>query len=208
MVQGTIFLNLASPRSSLFKDIIEYLGLDIEIAPKTDPRLAANFPLQRTPSYLGSDGFKLHETIAILVFLISLKPAANTYNFYGKSGYETAQVWKWVSFTNSDMVNAFVHLLMLAKTQADKEKALSELETYAGLVEKQLRETEYLVSNEITLADIFAVQTFRWGFQTCWDAKWLSYHPYLENWFYKVIRNDPIASRSLKTFSPVEKAKF
>ncbi|KAH3666770.1 hypothetical protein OGAPHI_003219 [Ogataea philodendri] len=210
MSQGTLFLNLASPRSSLFKDLAEYLNLDIKISDNKDPVFIKNFPLKRVPTFIGPDNYILHEAVAILIYLISLAP--NGHNFYGKNIYEQGQVWKWVSFVNSEWISELVNFIYplngtLPYNKEQVAEAEKTLETFANLLEDQLKKTKYLATDDQpTLADIWAVQSVRWGFQSVWDKKWTQKHAVLYKWFREIADNSPVVSRSLKGFQPLEVA--
>ncbi|ODV88072.1 hypothetical protein CANARDRAFT_193144 [[Candida] arabinofermentans NRRL YB-2248] len=209
MSQGTLYLNLASPRSSLFKDLVEYLKLDIKISDQSDPNFVANFPLKKVPTFIGPDNYILSEAVALLIYLISLAPSGH--NFYGKNIYEQGQVWKYTSFVNSEWISTLVNFIypLVGNLPYDKDtvdQASKDLDTFANIFEEQLKKTKYLVGDDVTLADLFAVQSVRWAFQYSWDKKWASNHPVLYKWFRNVVDNDPVVSRSLKGFEPIETA--
>ncbi|GMG40043.1 unnamed protein product [Ambrosiozyma monospora] len=214
MSQGTVYLNVASPRSSLFKDLVEYLKLDIKVSDNSDPEYIKNFPLKKLPTFSGPKGsdYHLHEAIALLIYIISLKSPSDNYNFYGSNVLEQGKVWKWVSFVNSEMISTLVYFIYpvignLPYTKEGVAKAYSDLEMFADLFEEQLKETKYLATNDRpTLADIWAVQSFRWAFQTAFDKAWLNKRPVLKKWFREICDTDPIASLSLKGFEPVDVA--
>ncbi len=210
MSQGTLYLNLVSPRSSLFKDLVEYLNLDIKISDQKDPNFAKNFPLKLVPTFTGPNDYHLSEAVALLIYLISLAP--NGHNFYGKNIYEQGQVWRWTSFVNSELISTLVEFLYplignLPYDSARVENGRDKLEEYANLLEGQLKKTKYLATDDApTIADLFAVQSVRWGFQSAWDKKWTQKHPVLYSWFRDVVDNDPVVSRSLKGFEPLDTA--
>ncbi|ANZ76480.1 BA75_03428T0 [Komagataella pastoris] len=207
MSQGTIYLVLASPRSSLFKDLIEYYGLDIKISDTSDPEFAKTFPLKRTPSFKGPD-FILHEALAIFVYITSLIP--QNHGLYGSSNLDYAQTIKWLSFTGSEIISGLVQALYplignLPYSKDGVDQALKDLESYIAVYETQLKQTKYLVGDKITLADLFAVQSIRWGLQYIWDVNWLKQHPLIDAWF-KDVTQHPIIVKSLGDFKPLQKA--
>ncbi|VUG17521.1 DEBR0S2_09494g1_1 [Brettanomyces bruxellensis] len=200
--QGTCYLLLPSPRNSLLPDLAHYLGLNITFKDNKDPHYLETFPLHRAPSFESKDGFKLHEAMTILKYFISLRPVDCKYNFFGHSKREEAQVWQWVSFTNSDCIVALVDYLDKPMTPEGKKAAWKWSEQNAQEFERQLERTPYLVGSEKTLADIYGVQLFIWGFQVCWYKDWLAKYPAIEKWFRKIVDNDEIVSRTYKGFGP------
>ncbi|ANZ73598.1 BA75_00837T0 [Komagataella pastoris] len=207
MSQGTIYLLLGSPRTALCKDLIEYYGLDIKISDTSDPEFAKTFPLKRVPALQGPD-FTLHETLAVLVYITSLIP--QNHALFGYSNLDYAQTIKWLSFTNFEVVSTLIQALYpligyRPYTKEGVDQALKDLKSYVAVYETQLRQTKYLVGDEITLADLFTVQSFIWGSEYIWDVNWFKQHPLIEAWFKDVIQH-PVVVKSLGDFKPVQKA--
>ena len=69
MSQGILYVLKLSPRSSILTDLIKYYKLDIEISTDTESEsFIEKFPLRKTPTFIGNDGFQLTETIAIGIY--------------------------------------------------------------------------------------------------------------------------------------------
>lgn len=68
MSQGTVYCFPGSPRSIFVDVLVKYFNLDInsvDVGSVEDATYIKNFPLKKTPAFIGEKGFKLHEVIAI-----------------------------------------------------------------------------------------------------------------------------------------------
>lgn len=198
---GTIYLLNPSPRSIVFADLIKYLKLDVTISDRDDPEYKKSFPLNKAPAYLSSDGWKLHEAIAIFQYLLSTAPE-DPYKFFGTSERETAEVWQWVSFTNSDFISAIGTYVFRSKTAEEKASAKAALIKIANEFETRLSKGSNLVGDEPTLADIYAAHMFNWLIHSAFTKADLLKFPATAKWFRKVADTNPIASLSLKGAEP------
>lgn len=71
MAQSTLFVLPPSPRSILAKALAKYFKVDVNVVDVTaaeNKEFTSNFPLHKTPAFIGEDGFKLHELIAIAYY--------------------------------------------------------------------------------------------------------------------------------------------
>ncbi|KAG7881572.1 hypothetical protein KL905_000944 [Ogataea polymorpha] len=207
-MSGVIFCLPGSPRSSIFPQLIKYTGLDIEVKNPSDACFAENFPLKKCPAYKQNDGFKLTETLAILKYLVDQVPGK--YNWFGKTKQDEAKVWQWLSFINSEYVNALCDWALPAFgiIPYDKDKidrGLAVLEKLTSLLEDQLQKTKYLVGDEATLADIYAIQSVKVSYGNLWEESWVKEHPGIARWVEQM-KKDPVVGEDLKDLKPAAKA--
>lgn len=152
---GTIYDYPFSPRSNWMKSLAEYLELDVKtvIAAETAD-FAELFPLKKCPAFISSDGFKLTEMIAIIFYFVSNSKSKN--DFAGLTDKEKALNLKWLSFINSDVINAAV-VVLKAQSEEEKQKGIDLITNYSKYIDNELANTKYFASNEkIFVVDIFA----------------------------------------------------
>lgn len=63
---GTLYSDSVT-RTKVPDALVKHFGLDVKIV-KPDATYEKNFPLKRLPAFIGNDGFKLTETIAISLY--------------------------------------------------------------------------------------------------------------------------------------------
>lgn len=69
-MSNTLYVGTYTPRGLIVKDLAKYLKLDVKIVEdkESDKKYAENFPLNKIPAFIGKNGFKLTETIAIAYY--------------------------------------------------------------------------------------------------------------------------------------------
>lgn len=150
---GTLYVLLRASRP--YSILINQLGLDIEVANcENDQTFVRNFSLKKTPAFLGADGFKLTETIAILEYLVSLVPDAK---LGGKSDKEKAQITRWLSFFHQDVYTAAANIRSISKTDEEVKSNTQYLIFLFKYIDSQLANQKYFVNDShVTIADIYA----------------------------------------------------
>ncbi|KAG7848149.1 hypothetical protein KL941_002328 [Ogataea angusta] len=209
MSLGTIYSLPTSPRSSFVVSLIKYTGLDIEVKDRSAPEFEEQFPLKKCPAYLGADGFHLTENLAIIKYITEISP--KKYNWYGKDAKEEAKVWQWLSFINTEFMPALCDwalpsLGVLPYNAEQIQRGVDRLDQLAGLIEKQLAKTEYLVGDEATLADLYASEFVKGSYSGLWDESWVKEHPGIARWLDQ-LKKEPVVGESLKGIRPANKAK-
>ncbi|KAG7885858.1 hypothetical protein KL938_000890 [Ogataea parapolymorpha] len=209
MPLGTLYTLPSSPRSSFLISLIKYTGLDIEIKDRNAPEFEDQFPLKKCPAYLGDDGFHLTENLAIIKYITEI--SSKKYNWYGKDAKEEAKVWQWLSFFNTEFMPALCDWALptvgiLPYNAEQIQSGIERLEKLAGLIEKQLAKTKYLVGDEATLADLYASEFVKGAYSGLWDEFWVKEHPGIERWFDQ-LRTEPVVGESLKDITPAAKKK-
>ncbi|KAG7699729.1 hypothetical protein KL951_001446 [Ogataea haglerorum] len=204
---GTLYALSTSPRSTFLISLVKFTGLDIEIKSSSAPEFKEQFPLAKCPAYLGADGYHLTENLAIIKYISEISP--KKYNWYGKDAKEEAKVWQWLSFFNSEFMSALCDWALptmgiLPYNAEQIQRGIDRLDKLAGLLEKQLAESKYLVGDEATLADLYASEYVKGSYSGLWDETWAKEHPGITRWLGQ-LKTDPIVGESLKNLKPAAK---
>lgn len=127
----------------------------------------------------------------------------------GKNAAAYAQVLRWLSFANSELLpkeaSAFRPL-----TGADPynrkqvEESLAYLKKVNGVFEERLSNFTYLVGERITLADIFAATVYVRGFEYLYGEQWRKEYPSITRWFKTLIAS-PYLKEFVGDFKFIEK---
>lgn len=110
----------------------------------------------------------------------------------GKTAVEQAQVWKWASLANSELLptiaSAFAPLTGRApynKKQVDD--ALAYLAKLNNIFEDRLSKYTFLVGERLTFADYFVAAQYIRGFNFLFGKEWRKQYPSITRWFSTVI---------------------
>ncbi|RCK57697.1 Elongation factor 1-gamma 1 [Candida viswanathii] len=205
MSQGTLYAT-QQIRSLAPKAIVKHFNLDVKVTDK-DAVYDKNFPLNKIPAFIGPKGFKLTEVIAISIYLINLADPKS--KLLGKNASEYAQVLRWLSFANTELLpteaQVFKPLTGAApynKKQVDDGNAY--LAKVIDIFESRLAEYTYLVGERLTFADVFAASVMVRGFDHIFGAEWRKEHPNTTRW-YKTIIASPILAPFLGDYKFREK---
>ncbi|ODV58716.1 translation elongation factor EF-1 gamma [Ascoidea rubescens DSM 1968] len=203
---GTLYSPAASPRCPILNYIIDFYNLPVKIAEKDD-LFVKHFPLGKVPAFLGAgEKFKLHETLAILLYVVSL--ISRPGNLLGSTKNEYFEVLKWLSFINSDITTEYVNAVfpVIGAYPYNEQRVLDgrkQLNKYAKVFEDYLGEQEFLVGTDVTLADYFAAVFFKQCFETCWDKYWAKSHPNITKWF-TVVLEKPLLKKNIPDFKIIK----
>ncbi|RLV95008.1 Elongation factor 1-gamma 1 [Spathaspora sp. JA1] len=194
MSQGTLYAT-QQIRSLTPKVIVKHFNLDVKISDKDDV-YKKNFPLDKIPAFVGPKGFKLHEVIAISLYLINLGDPKS--KLLGKNAGEYAQILKWASFSNTEFLPSIAkaHKSINGIVPYNKklvDESLAYAEQVIGVFEARLANYTYLVGERITFADIFAATFFVRGFDWFFGADWRKKHPNTTRWFKTLIGSEYLA---------------
>lgn len=77
MSQGTLYSDNRT-RCLAPISVVKYFGLDVSISEK-DAKYTRDFPLNKTPTFIGAKGFKLTEAIAITLYRMLLFSIGDTH---------------------------------------------------------------------------------------------------------------------------------
>lgn len=66
-MSSNLYIIDKSPRGQIVADLAQYLKLDVNVVTdrESDATYTKNFPLKKIPAFIGKNGFKLTEVIAI-----------------------------------------------------------------------------------------------------------------------------------------------
>ncbi|CEP61957.1 translation elongation factor EF1B gamma LALA0_S04e04478g [Lachancea lanzarotensis] len=193
MSQGLLYCNFRT-RTRVPRALVEHLKLDIKLVdPEDQPtEFARDFPLKKVPGMVLPDGSKLTEVIAISYYLIGLSSDhLAKEQLAGSNIEERAQVLRWMSLTNSELLVLFAKILKpligqapYIKPQADTFEA--KIEAVTASFEARLSTHTYLATEQVSLADLFAFTVFGKCFENIFGSKWRAAHPAIMRWFNTV----------------------
>lgn len=127
-------------------------GLELDVKPfefgvtNRSPEFISKFPLAKIPVFEGEDGFTLLEGASIARYVASLAPESR---LLGNSIKDAALVDQWIHFAEHE-INMYSDYIwqMVHKTIFERQ------ERSLKFLEQNLSVREFLVTDEITLADI------------------------------------------------------
>ncbi|QPG74385.1 hypothetical protein FOA43_001712 [Brettanomyces nanus] len=195
MSQGTLF-GTGETRSILPVGLIKTLKLDVKIEPKDSPDHIKNFPMHKAPSFIGPKGFKLHEVIAVVHYLVKLHDEESP--LLGKDLKEQAQVLQYMSFATCDFMNSVSDIVgcILSRVPYNKkavEDGRKKIDEYVAILEERLVEHTYLVGERLTVADLFFATCFFRPLTLCCGTEWRAERPILMRWFNTVRKSEYIS---------------
>lgn len=194
MSLGTLYVS-ELPRPFTPEYLVKKYNLDIKIIDvKEDPEFEKKFPLLKTPDFVTPDVVELSEGLAVCMYIISQIGDANIREqLLGKTPMEKIQVVRWFSLSNSDLMdsigNQYKQIIGWKPYSAEAIKnMMSYVDVLAPYYEKRLKESKYLASDNLSLADIHAAVCWGFGFGSVCGEEWRSKHPILINWFERVVK--------------------
>lgn len=134
---------------------------------------------------------------------------ANDEKLLGKNAQEYAQILKWLSLANSELLpslaSAFKPLIGASpynKKQVDDNTAYAN--KVANIFEERLANYTYLVGERLSLADLLATTSFLRGYDHLYGAQWRKQYPNITRWFKTIIKT-PILSEFIGDYKFREK---
>lgn len=156
MSQGKVYIH-RSPRSNWLGKFAKVLNLDIEVHDISGEEFAKSFPLKKAPAFEDPTGFKLTEVIAIIEYFISI---AEDKTLKGKTTKDAAQVLRWLSFLNQDVIDSWVQVNFVQKTEEGKAAATERLANLFKYIDGELENKVYIVGDYLTVADVYLFAVF------------------------------------------------
>lgn len=211
MSAGTLYANFRA-RTMVPRALVNYLGLDITLITPEDnaEQFARDFPWKKVPAYISPKGIKLTEHLAIIYYLLQLSDNEKLKaQLMGDDLMSQAQVLKWESFANSDLITQMANAFKPLKGEYPYNKknvdtALENVAVLTKLYEDRLQEHTYLVGERITLADLVSAAMFSKGFTFIFGEEWRKEHPAIVRWFKTVIASE-IWGDEFKDFKFIDK---
>ncbi|KAI1310073.1 hypothetical protein F5Y03DRAFT_346785 [Xylaria venustula] len=210
---GKIYTRELNPRTTAILAVAKANGLELEVVevdPKNVPQdlLKVN-KLGKVPTFVGSDGYALSETIAINIYITSQNEKTT---LLGKTKQDYASILKWMSFFNSEVLPAlggwFRPLLGLDPyNKKNIDEASKASQKAVSIVEEHLLHNTFLVGERLTLADLFATSIISRGFQFFYDKEWRAENPNVTRW-YETVYNQPIYSEVSKPLEFLDTPKL
>ncbi|QLG71788.1 hypothetical protein HG535_0C01370 [Zygotorulaspora mrakii] len=213
MCQDTLYANFRV-RSWVPRCLVRTLNLDVQVV---EPESAAkqfskDFPLKKVPAFIDSRGYKLTEQLAIANYLINLSGDEKMkHQLLGKpDDFRTqAQILRWESLANSDLIMFLVKVFGPLRGDApyiksDVDKAMAYVNEIVALFEERLQTHTYLVTEDITLADLIATAAMTRGFNHLFGEKWRAEHPAILRWF-NTVRDSKFLKDEYADFQFIEK---
>ncbi|KIW26889.1 uncharacterized protein PV07_06682 [Cladophialophora immunda] len=194
---GKLYGYKENARSTALLAVAKENNLDIELVetrtPVTDPEYRKLNPLSRIPTFVGSNGFILTESIAIAIYFASQNDKTT---LLGKTKQDYASIVRWMSFSNSEILpnlsgwfSPLIGKVAYNKKSVDDHKKAA-LDAIHALEQHFLVHT-FLVGERITLADLYVTSQMSRGFQYVLDKEWRAENPTTTRWF-ETITNQPI----------------
>jgi elongation factor 1-gamma len=200
MAFGKLYTYPGNPRSIAIRAVAKANNVDLEIIEiELDKGVSTEYlkinKLGKIPTFVGADGYVLHECIAIAIYITSQNEKTT---LLGKTKQDYASILKWMSYFNSEVVPTLAGWLrpLLGRDPYNKrnvEDSQKAALKAVSVVEEHLLHNTYLAGERVTLADLFAAGIISRGFQFLFGKKWRSENPNVTRWL-ETIYNQPIYS--------------
>ncbi|TVY33360.1 Elongation factor 1-gamma [Lachnellula subtilissima] len=209
---GKLYTYPGNPRSTAIRAVAKANNVELEIV-ETEPAkgVSAEYlkinKLGKVPTFVGADGYTLHESVAIAIYITSQNEKTT---LLGKTKQDYATILKWMSFFNTEVLPTLGGWFrpMIGRDPYNKknvdDSAKAALKA-VGVVEEHLLHNTYLAGERITLADLFAAGIISRGFQYFFDKKWRSENPNVTRW-YETVYNQPIYSAVVDKLAFIDEA--
>lgn len=195
MVFGKLYGVETNPRTIPLRVLAKINSLDLEfekvVFPVSEEYLKVN-PVGKIPAFVGSNGFVLTECIAIAVYFASQNEKTT---LLGKTKEDYASILKWISFANSDFISTLSkwYLPLLGREPYNKKNvdaAIVSSKKVLSVFEQHLLHHTFLVTEKLTLADIFAAGIVGRGYELVFDPEFRAEFPNTSRWWETVV-NQP-----------------
>lgn len=172
----------------------------VEIAPdfvmgKTNKsaEFLADFPLGKVPVFKSTKGLKLFESATIAQYVAESGPASS--QLLGNTAEERAAIRQWIDFAENELFEPITPLILwrhgMAAYNDDQEKSsLERLAISLDVLEKHLSDRQYLVTNQLSMADLSVAAGLYWGFAQIIDREMSSRYPLTSDLNLRVVENN------------------
>ncbi|KFA71133.1 hypothetical protein S40288_04507 [Stachybotrys chartarum IBT 40288] len=198
MVFGTLYTHHLTPRAWAILAVAKASGLDLDLVyAETEnkdnyAKLLELNPLGQVPVFVGADGLIMKECIPITYHITNQNKKTT---LLASTDVDRLTILQWMSFANSELLPNIggVLLPMLGRHQIVRTNAddcLRGFHTDCGYLNKHLQERDYLVADQLTIADLFTVGALIFAVKVFHPDLYAKY-PHLMSWF-KRIYEEPI----------------
>ncbi|KAI4152456.1 MAG: hypothetical protein LQ340_002900 [Diploschistes diacapsis] len=197
---GKFYMTKDNVRSTAILAVAKANELDLDIVIKeVGAGASAEYtklnPLNKVPSFEGSDGYVLTECLAIAIYFTSQNEKTT---LLGKTKQDYASILQWMSFVNTEVLPPAIGYFLgpLGRIPFNKRAGEESLEKFykaVDVIEKHLLINTFLVGERLTLADLFAAGLMQRAFQFILDKKWRAANPNTTRWF-ETVTNQPMYS--------------
>jgi glutathione S-transferase len=130
----------------------------------------------------------------------------------GKNKKEYAEIIKWMSFFNSEIVILMTQVLLPQIGIIPYDKGQVELFTNmtqksVDVVEEYLQDRTFLVGEGLSLADLFCAGNISLGFQFFYGKAWREQNPNVSRW-YEMVCHQPIYAAVTEKFQLLDEPKL
>jgi len=188
----------------------QFSGVAVKVAPdfvfgetNKSESFLQKFPTGKVPAFETSTGQTLTESNAIAFYL------AND-QLQGRTAFEKAQVWQWVSFADSEILPSscawvFPLLGIMPFNKNTVERAKDDVAGALKVLNKHLLNKTFLVGERITLADIIVFTNLLQLYQYVLEPSVRGAYGNVNRWFITIL-NQPQVQAVVKNFSLATKA--
>ncbi|KAL9610327.1 MAG: hypothetical protein Q9167_004958 [Letrouitia subvulpina] len=198
---GKLYTYVGNARSTAIRAVAEANKLDIELV-ETHPAKGVSTDylkinhLGRIPSFVGSDGYVLTESIAIAIYFTSQNEKTS---LLGKTKQDYASIVRWMSFANSEVLPNIANWFrpLVGRDPYNKKNVDDSMKAALKamkVLEEHLWVNTFLVGERISLADLFVASLVTRGFEFFFDKKWRQENPNITRW-YETVYNQPIYAK-------------
>ncbi|EPY52286.1 glutathione S-transferase domain-containing protein [Schizosaccharomyces cryophilus OY26] len=190
MAFGTVYGSVKSPRVGMVLSTAALLGLPVENASNTLPGsfpkgLAEKFPIQKIPVFVGADGICLWQSIAIASFFASYDPLGIV---GGATALAKAEVLMWACFFNQEFYDAVIpwvagRMRSIPYDPKTEEKAKKNTFSIFAVLERQVKDKEFLVGEDPTIADAAAVASLYFVLSSVMTKDELAKFPEIQRYY-------------------------
>jgi len=193
---GKLYSYQGNPRTTSLLAVAKANNLDVELVHTEPGKVTADYlklnKLGKIPTFQGADNYVLTEAIAIAIYLTSQNEKTT---LLGKTKQDYASILRWMSFANSELLpglGGWFRPLIGRDPYNKKNVDDSQKRTSANLkvLEDHLTLNTYLVSERLTLADIFTASIIARGYEYFFDAEWRKENPSVHRWFETIANQD------------------
>ncbi|KAA8572877.1 hypothetical protein EYC84_003442 [Monilinia fructicola] len=165
--------------------------------------------LGKVPTFVGADGYTLHEAIAIAIYITSQNEKTT---LLGKTKQDYASILKWMSFFNTEVISSLGGWFrpLLGRDPYNKKNVDDSIKATAkviSVIEEHLLNNTYLAGERITLADLFAAGVISRGFEFFFGKEWRAQNPNTARW-YTTVYNQPIYSAVVDPLVLIDEPKL